>query len=94
MEIRLEKTEGLCRLGIEGEMTIYNALDIKKALLETLDGPARLEIDLSGVSELDTSGLQLLVLAKKEAKLLGKELRITAHSQATSAVFELYNMCD
>jgi anti-anti-sigma factor len=80
------------RLSIEGEMTIYRAVELKQALLTALEQPAVLEIDLSKVSELDTAGVQLLLLAKQAAQTTNSELRFRHHSPAVLEVFELLNL--
>jgi anti-sigma B factor antagonist len=76
---------------IEGEMTIYNALELKDRLLASLDQSAHMEIDLAGVSEIDSAGLQLLAMAKNEARARGKTLSISGHSPA---VLEVLELCD
>ena len=85
-------TAGLLRLAIEGPMTIYEAVERKGELLAALDAAARLEIDLSGVDEMDSAGLQLLVLAGREAGNAGKSLAVVMHSAATEEVFHRYGM--
>ena len=76
-------------LRIEGELTIFRAHELKTALLTE---PMPQEIDLSGVSELDSAGVQLLILAKKTALAQQRELHLTAHSAAVIEVFELLNL--
>ena len=51
-----------------------------------------LELDLLQVGEIDTAGLQLLILLKKEAQRSGKRLSIVAHSQAVRAVIDFCNL--
>lgn len=80
-----------CRIVIDGEMTIYNAMELKESLLPALEKYREIEVDLAGVSEIDTSGLQLLVLAKTVVLAYGKTLRITEHSPA---VLEVLSLCD
>lgn len=79
-------------LRIDGEMTIYRAAELKDALLGALSGQSALELDLSGVSEIDTAGVQLLMLAKKTAATLQCELRLCGHSEAVAEVFELLRL--
>lgn len=79
-----------CHFTIEGEMTIYNALELKGRLLAPLDKCADMEIDLAGVSEIDSAGLQLLVMVKKETMARGKTLSIFGHSPA---VLEALDLC-
>ncbi len=76
-------------LKIEGELTIFRALELKPALLAD---PAPTEIDLSAVTEIDTAGVQLLMLAKRTALEAKRELRLVAHSAAVIEVFELLNV--
>lgn len=76
-------------LRIEGELNIYRAAELKQALLGE---PAPVEIDLSGVTDIDTVGVQLLMLAKRTAQTHQRELRLVAHSPAVTDVFELLNL--
>jgi anti-anti-sigma factor len=76
-------------LHITGEMSIFRAAELKAMLL---DAPAPTEVDLSGVTEIDTAGLQLLVLAKRHAQAQGRELRLVGHSAAVTDVFDLLNV--
>lgn len=79
-------------LRIEGEMTIYQAEQLKQKLLAALEQASVLEINLAGVTELDTSGVQLLMLAKETARASNKELRLVAHSEIVVEVFELIDL--
>ena len=85
MTVRVHEQAETCRLAIEGEMTIYQAVDHKAALFQPLESCREMELDLSAVSELDSAGLQLLLVLKHEAKAEGGQLRLSHHSQA---VFE------
>jgi len=76
-------------LRIEGELTIFRAMELKPILLAD---PLPEEIDLSGVTELDTAGVQLLMLAKRAAVEQQRELRLVGHSPAVMEVFELMNV--
>ena len=79
-------------LRIEGEMTIYRALELKQLLLARLAESSALEVDLAAVTELDSAGVQLLLLAKREARARQRELRLVAHSPQVLEVFELLNL--
>lgn len=81
-----------CKVTVEGSMTIYDAVADKKILLDALDNSLELEIDLSGVTGMDTAGVQLLALVKREALKAGKALRLTGHSQASLDVLDRYNL--
>ena len=80
------------RLTLTEDLTIYHALDQKNTLLDALATSDELELDLLPVSEMDTAGLQLLILLKKEAQRSGKRVSIVAHSQAVRAVIDFCNL--
>lgn len=79
------------RLALDADLTIYHAETQKRVLTEALAGSTRLELDLSTVADIDTAGLQLLILIKREARVQGKEVVITGHS---TAVRELIDFCN
>lgn len=79
-------------LYIEGELSIYRAEELKHTLLAALEQSAALEVNLAGVTEFDTAGVQLLMLAKETARARHGELRLVAHSPAVVEVFELINL--
>jgi len=80
------------RLSLTEDLTIYHALEQKKTLLEALAATRELELDLLQVSDIDTAGLQLLILLKKEAQRSGKQVVIVAHSQAVRSVIDFCNL--
>jgi len=85
-------SEDVLRIAIEGEMTIYRAADLKLTVLEALRKTRVLEIDLSGITELDTAGLQVLMLAKQTAAADKRELRLLQHSPAVLEIFEMLDL--
>lgn len=86
------ETTQVQRLALQEDMTIYNAMAIKDTLLGALAGCAELELDLAQVGEIDTTGVQLLILAKREANRLGKSLRLVAHSAAVREVLDFFDI--
>ena len=79
-------------LSLAEDLTIYHALEQKNILLDVLSTTDDLELDLLKVSEIDTAGLQLLILLKKEAQRTGKKVSIVAHSQAVRSVIDFCNL--
>jgi anti-anti-sigma factor len=84
-----QERQEIQRLAIEGELSIYSAGEWKKRLDDLLERGGSLELDLSAVQELDSAGLQLLIMAKKEAAARSQRLLLSNHSQAVLEVFEL-----
>jgi len=79
---------------IEGEMTIYTAMDVKNKLLAAYASSQSIEVDLSGVSEMDSAGLQLMLMAKEEAAAKYKTVRFKGFSQAVLSVLDVYDLTD
>jgi ABC-type transporter Mla MlaB component len=85
-------TGGRRKAVVQGSMTIYEAAADKPALLGALANATEMEIDLSSVVEMDTAGLQLLILVKRESVRAGKPVRLTGHGEASLDVLDRYNL--
>lgn len=92
VELKVERKGAQSRLSIVGELSIYDASELKPQLLEQLSQCQELELNLADVSEIDCAGFQLLYLLKREAKAVNKQLRLVNHSQATLEMLGLLNM--
>jgi len=93
MAISTTSAEGAdLRITVDGALTIYEALDAKSQLLEALARAGALEIDLSNVDEIDTAGLQLLVLTHREGHKAGKAVRLAGQSAALLEVLGRYGL--
>ncbi|MFA7097349.1 MAG: STAS domain-containing protein [Gammaproteobacteria bacterium] len=92
MAVEFKKSGDTCQISITGEMTIHNAANTRQALLAALSGCREAEINLSQVSEIDTAGVQLLFMSKKQAALQGTVLRLVAHSRPVLDVIDAYNL--
>ncbi|MFD2112325.1 STAS domain-containing protein [Thiorhodococcus fuscus] len=68
------------RLCLSGPLTIYEVDEIKERLLAQPGAT----VDLSGVTECDGSGLQLLMLSHRDAGT-----RLTAPSEAVTEILDL-----
>ena len=72
MQIDMQQQGRHTRLQISGELTIYDAVALHRALLESLGACDSLELDLAAVTDLDAAGLQQLMLLRREARATGK----------------------
>jgi anti-sigma B factor antagonist len=79
-------------LAIEGELTIYRAAELCEALKSALAAGGELEVNLAGVTEMDSAGVQLLMAAKKSAQAAQRTLRLVGHSPAVLEVFEMLDL--
>lgn len=77
---------GLARLAPEGELGIYTVAALREAWLQALATHEALEIDLGRIDEIDTAGLQLMLMAKRSA---GRSVRFVNHSAAVLRLLDL-----
>lgn len=91
MAITIDTDDEQCRVTIAGDLTIFTAQEWKTALLAPLVDSGNIEVDLSAVSDIDTAGLQLLIMLKLEAFTRDKTLQLIGHS---AAVREIIDLCD
>jgi len=57
---------------IAGELTIYTVAQRKAEVLAAFIGEADGEVDLSGITDLDGAGVQLLMVAEAAARAQGR----------------------
>jgi len=81
------------RLTFNGALTIFQAAERKPELLHILArSEGMLALDLSGVDEIDTAGVQLLLLLRREAAAQQRTLDVVAYSAPVLAVFDLLQL--
>ena len=79
---------------VSQNLTIYEALSLKDVLLALPARATAIELDLSQVIEIDTAGLQLLLLAQRESARQGKTLRLGSCSPAVQELIELFDLAE
>jgi len=82
-------------LPLEGEMTIGYALSIKQSMMAALaktEPGTSLRLDLGAVSEVDTSGVQLLLLARELTTTRAVKLSLMPVSAAVRQVLAFLNL--
>jgi anti-anti-sigma factor len=92
MEIKLDTAADPVRLTLAGEMTIYAASELHGRLIGALDACGALAIDLSAIDEIDSAGLQLLLLARQHATVAGKPFALAAISRPVGELLALYEL--
>lgn len=86
MPVSAAITNGVCRVVIEGEMNIYNASEIKDRLLNVISECSCIELDLFNVNEIDTSGIQLLIMLNNEALRRHQKINIAMNNAVRNAI--------
>ena len=81
------------RLALEGELTIYGAAELQARLIAALaDAPEGLDIDLAGVTDIDSAGVQLLMATQRTALAGHRRVLLRAPSEAVRNVLELFDL--
>lgn len=88
MAIKMVTENEKSLLSIDGELTIYTAAEYKQYLVENFTSEHALEVDLEGVDEIDTCGLQLLAAMSKQLSDTGNEISIIASSDVAKDALE------
>lgn len=76
---------------VVGELTIHTAAEQRARLVAALEAADGLALDLAQVTELDTAGLQILILLRREAAAAGKPFSLAGHPPGVLDVFALAN---
>ena len=87
--IQEAKHNGQPALKLSGELTIYSAAEARTNLAKHADKKVVPELDLSGIEEIDTAGVQVLLWVKRESLGRGRPLALVNHSAAVVEVFDL-----
>jgi anti-anti-sigma factor len=90
MTCEVEKLSG--RVHIRGEMTIYDAALLKQKLFAALEGEPHVHLDLSAVSEVDTTGVQLLLMAQATSVARAAKFSLLKPSEAISEALGLLRL--
>jgi len=80
------------RASLAGELCVFYAAELKPRLLAIATTAGEQEINLAQVSEVDTAGIQLLLLAQREAASAGGRLRYVNHSAPVLEILMLLNL--
>ncbi len=81
MNAEQKGNKGLRTLAPQGKLTIENASEFRVELLSALSDASALLIDMSGLEEIDLSGVQLIYSARRSALSQGKELHLVGLAQ-------------
>ena len=77
-------------VALKGDMTIYSIKEVKNQMSKYLKNIRNMEIDLSQVNTIDTSGFQFLATVRKELESKDKTFNILKPSKDVTRIFSLY----
>jgi anti-anti-sigma factor len=78
LEIHAEPRQDAIRVAVSGELDLATVPILAAALERHTVEHERVELDLGGVSFMDSSGIQLLIDATRSATRLSREVRIAS----------------
>ncbi len=90
LRIEVVPGTGCVTLRLTGEIDLYTAPSVREAALQAIthhDGT--LHIDLSGVTFMDSTGLEVLLATRRRAELSGGSLRLVDPTQSVLRVLEV-----
>ena len=88
------KRSGRCLLKVDGDLNIYNAADLKANMLGFVEDFKEFEIDMSAVDEIDTAGIQLLLLFKNKAEQEERNVQLSGCNEQVFDLLNLYQLQD
>lgn len=92
MGLKIEQIAGGdgTRIAVRGEVDLYTSPDLRSALMKAVPAAeSRVEVDLSGVEYMDSSGVATLVEGFKSARENSKAFVLFKPSTAVMKVLEL-----
>ena len=85
-------TPDACVLALAGEMTIYESGQLWPALKPFTESQGDLRVDLTAVGEIDSAGIQVLLMARGEQQRGGGTFRVTGWSEPVREVVDAMNL--
>jgi anti-sigma B factor antagonist len=92
MSITIESTATQECITMTGELTIFTVSELWQSLQQPLSSGKEVQIDLLGVSEFDTAGIQLLMVAKQLVQKSSGSLCFLNHSQTVIDGLQLFDL--
>ena len=82
MQIKVTQTDGRSVVTIAGDLRIGSVADAKPDLVSVLATGSAIQLDLTGLGECDTAGLQLLLMACASARAKNQGFATIGHTAA------------
>lgn len=90
--IDIDATSTPCTVRLSGDLNIYHAVAARDALLPLVAQHRSLVVDLAGVGEFDTAGVQVLLAGRRDAAAGGGEIRLAGRSKSVVQVLDAMNL--
>lgn len=93
MDVNRKHSKTSTTLRLSGECTIYHAASAKESLLGDSKGfDKTVQLHLEQISEIDTAGVQLLLMLQKCVQQAGGTLRLQSSNETVDQVLRIFNL--
>jgi len=87
-----QKRNNSTEISFSGELTIFCAMEVYQEHLQTIKLKPKVIIKLSSVSEIDTAGIQILLMLFKEITKQNGEYEISSLNDVISDYIKLFRL--
>jgi anti-sigma B factor antagonist len=95
IEIEVARRGASTVVAARGEVDVATAPALRDGLDEALDGgPGPVVVDLTGVTFIDSTGLGVLIGARRRCDEVGRELRVVVSEPRILKVFEITGLTE
>jgi anti-sigma B factor antagonist len=95
LDVRTEDGDGLVHMALVGELDLSSVAKVQEELRRIeADAPAKLVVDLSKLTFLDSTGLRSIVTADERAREQGRRIVIVRGPDAVQRVFAITRLED
>ncbi|MDP2233737.1 MAG: STAS domain-containing protein [Actinomycetota bacterium] len=90
LDIKVDRSEGLCVITLVGEVDVYTAPQLKERLVESIEGGCvNILVDLEQVGFIDSSGLGVLVGGLRRVKENSGAIRLVCSRENILKIFRI-----
>jgi anti-anti-sigma factor len=90
LDVASSASDGTVTVTLRGELDLASVVAFEEHIgTVEQEAPARIVLDILGLSFIDSSGLRVLLMANGRARESGRELVLTASTDAVQRVFEM-----
>ncbi len=90
--VELQEDEQSCTITLSGKLNAYNVKEFKEMIFPITERVPTIIIDVKGVTEFDSSFMQLFISLKNSAFQLGHIFKILSHSKPVLQVFDTFGL--
>lgn len=87
-----QKRNNSTEITISGELNIYSAMDVYQTHFNSITFKEQVIFKLSGITEIDTAGIQILLMLFNEVEKQGAQYMVQSTNDSISEYSNLFNI--